>query len=224
MSIPPALPQAKIYGVWKPTVTAGLIAVGFVAIFGAAYAYFYNSAKGRDVITFLALATAGAAAVVSSYYASATIRQTAILQTEAALASQESARQASAREQAASDRARVKESLRIIGSWNDPLVCQAHQRWRVERAKIKNSSDHETRSRLDTEPDSRVAVQDMLNRLEEMSIAVLNEFVDEKTLREFAETLVFDAYHVCGRWIEASRADSPNAWIQLEKLYKRWHQ
>ena len=171
----PTSKQRK-YGVRNLSVPLGLAALAAVII-STAFFVFWKSQ--REVIVFAAAAAVGAGAVGGTYYASATLRQTAALQGEAAQAALQAATQASERERTATERERIAASLRIMERWNDPLFARTRRRWRIERAKIKSESLDQTIKRLDAEVDSRSVVQDMLNRLEELAIAVHNNAVDE---------------------------------------------
>lgn len=155
-------------------------------------------------------------------YASATLRQTAALQSEAAQLALQTTAQSAERERTAAQRERIAASLQIMERFNDPLFARTRRRWRIERARIKSESLDQTIKRLDADVDSRSVVQDMLNRLEEMAIAVHNNAVDEKVLRDYAETLVLDTYGVLKGWIERRQMESRKGWVQLRKLDEKW--
>jgi len=122
----------------------------------------------------------------------------------------------------AGNAARIAASLRIMERWNDPNFYPILKSWRVERQKIRDDSPAATRARLAGDVDSRAVVQAVLNRLEEMALAVLYGVVDEKVLREYSETNVLDTFSICSDWIKHKQQDNPGAWIQLETLYLRW--
>lgn len=211
--------SAQQYGTWSVTFTLGVIAVGAALLFTALFALWKGQ---RDVITFAAAATVAAATVASSYYASATIRQTAVLQAEAAENSYKAAAQDVEREILAVNAARISASLRIMERWNDPNFYPLLKHWRVERLKLRKDSPIATSERLDADADSRAVVQAVLNRLEEMALAVHNNVVDEKVLRDYSETTVLDTFSICSDWVKHKQKDDPKAWVQLEKLYLRW--
>lgn len=106
--------------------------------------------------------------------------------------------------------------------WNDPTFYPILKSWRVERQKIRDDSPAATRARLAGDVDSRAVVQAVLNRLEEMALAVLYDVVDEKVLREYSETNVLDTFSIYSDWIKHKQQDNQGAWVQLEKLYHRW--
>ena len=219
MSSAPLPVSAPKYGVWNVTLTLGAIAVGSALLFTALFAFWKNQ---RDVITFAAAAVVAAATVASSYYASATIRQTAILQAEAAQNSFKAASQDLERENLASNAARIAASLRIMERWNDPHFFPILSSWRLQRLKIRDDSDEVTRDRLAHDVDSRAVVQAVLNRMEEMALAVMNNTVDEKVLKDYSGGNVVDTFIICRNWIKHKQKDFPGAWVQLEKLFERW--
>lgn len=216
----PTLPRTPTrYGVWNVPLTIGAISIGSAILFTVCFALWKNQ---RDTITFAAAAVVAAATVASGYYASATVRQTAGLQSETAQKTYETANRDLARETMAGNAARIAASLRIMERWNDPNFYPILKSWRVERQKIRDDSPAATRARLASDVDSRAVVQAVLNRLEEMALAVLYGVVDEKVLREYSETNVLDSFSICSDWIKHKQQDNPGAWIQLEKLYHRW--
>lgn len=210
--------ESKI-GVWKIPITLGLL--GLLAVVATTVLFALWKSE-RDVIAFAAAAAVGAGAIGSTYYASATLRQTAALQSEAAQLALRAAAQAAERERTAAERERIAASLRVMERWNDPLFARPRRRWRIERAKIKSESLEQTIRRLDADVDSRSAVQDMLNQLEAMALAVHNNVVDEKVLRDYSETLVLDVYGVLRGWIERRQMESRKGWVQLKKLNEKW--
>jgi len=213
---PPTPPR---YGVWNVPLTIGAISIGSAILFTVCFALWKNQ---RDTITFAAAAVVAAATVASGYYASATVRQTASLQSETAQKTYETANRDLARETMAGNAARIAASLRIMERWNDPNFYPILKSWRVERQKIRDDLPAATRARLASDVDSRAVVQAVLNRLEEMALAVLYGVVDEKVLREYSETNVLDTFSICSDWIKHKQQDNPGAWIQLETLYLRW--
>ncbi len=215
-SRPHPLPE---FGVWNLPLTIGAISIGAAIIFTLLFALWKPQ---RDVITFAAAAAVAAGTVASGYYASATVRQTAALQAETAQKTHETAQRDYERETLAGNSARIAASLRIMERWNNPDFHPILKTWRVERQKIRDDSPALTRERLAKDVDSRAVVQAILNRLEEMAIAVLNDVVDEDVLREYSETNVLDTFSICSDWIKHKQKDNPGAWIQLEKLYERW--
>jgi len=214
----PPSSQGK-FGEWTVSIKFGLLGLGAVIIATATFALWKSQ---REVIAFAAAAAVGAGAVGSTYYASATLRQTAALQSEAASLALQAATQAAERERTAAARQRIAASLRIMERLNDPLFARTRRRWRIERTKIKSESLDQTIKRLDADVDSRSAVQDMLNVLEEMALAVHNDAVDEKVLREYSETLVLDTYGVLRGWIERRQMETRKGWVQLKKLDEKW--
>jgi len=214
----PFSPQGK-FGEWTVSIKFGLLGLAAVVLATAMFALWKNQ---REVIAFAAAAAVGAGAVGSTYYASATLRQTAALQSEAASLALQAATQAAERERGAAGRQRIAASLRIMERLNDPLFARTRRRWRVERARIKSESLDQTIRRLDTDVESRSTVQDMLNMLEEMALAVHNDAVDEKVLRDYSETLVLDTYGVLRGWIERRQMETRKGWVQLKKLDEKW--
>lgn len=210
--------ESKV-GVWKIPITLGLLGLLAVVLTTVLFALWKSE---RDVIAFAAAAAVGAGAVGSTYYASATLRQTAALQSEAAHLALQAAVQTAERERTAAQRERIAASLRVMERMNDPLFARTRRRWRIERAKIKSESLEQTIRRLDADVDSRSAVQDMLNQLEAMALAVHNNVVDEKVLRDYSETLVLDVYGVMRGWIERRQMESRKGWVQLRKLDEKW--
>jgi len=207
------------YGVWNVPLTIGAISIGSAILFTVLFALLKEQ---RDVITFAAAAAVAAGTVASGYYASATVRQTASIQSETAQKTYETAQRDFERESMAGDAARIAASLRIMERWNDPHFYPILKSWRVERQKIRDDVPVVTRERLAQNVESRAVVQAVLNRLEEMALAVLYNVVDEKVLREYSETNVLDTFSICSDWIKHKQKENPGAWVQLEELYERW--
>jgi hypothetical protein len=213
------IPVPQRYGVWTLPVTIGAIAVGSAIFFTIAFALLKQQ---RDVITFAAAAVVAASTVASGYYASATVRQTASLQFETAQTTYETAQRELERETTAGNAARIAASLRIMERWNDPNFNPILVSWRDERKKIRDDDHSVTRDRLAQSVESRAVVQAVLNRLEEMALAVLYKVVDEQVLKEYSETNVLDTFSICREWIKYKQRENPEAWLQLETLYERW--
>ena len=202
-------------------ITAGPIALGLVVIFSVAYGLV--PPRMRDVIIFAAAAATAAGTVVSSYYSSAAIQQVSRLHHQAAEVARLAADRAQRAEEAASNRAKVAVSLRIMERFNDPTFSRTLRKWREQRRKILADTPDETWRRLEADVAARATVQETLNRLEEIAIAVLSDAADEKTLLDAIKPILDDVFLACKpSIIDKNRQLHPLAWIQIEGLHRRW--
>lgn len=71
---------------------------------------------------------------------------------------------------------------------------------------------------------SRKTAVEVLNFFEEMAVAIHTEAVDQEVLKRFFRSLVRVYWDRYSFWIHSLRknADSPRAYVELEKMVTKW--
>jgi hypothetical protein len=166
-----------------------------------AYGFF---PKYRDTVTFVALALTAAATIGGTFYVAETIREQAGERTRAA-------------------------AFSFVERWNSPSLFYTRQSWHqiTEAFQKKEGGGAEGVSKLlDEEGKSQLRhdVRHILNFLEEIAIAIRQDYADEEILKTFFIGVVIRAHEALSVWVPAHRRNTgrPKIWDQFFLLYDSW--
>jgi TorA maturation chaperone TorD len=184
-------------------VTVQILAGLVVALFGL---LFYYLSSYRTLVAFVAAAIAGAAGAVSAYYAAKSLAATTVQNAEAV------------------ERKKLDSAFQFIQRWNDPAFSETKRHWRSVLAEMRKKTPQDIFSVLADDVQKRSTVQDILNPLEELGLAVRMGAVDEEAVKDAFGLMVEEYYNVFGGWIEIVRKDyhSPGLYREFEWLRNSW--
>jgi hypothetical protein len=204
----------RIAAVQIPVVitTFGILAL---AVLGLTLAYWLLPGY-RAVVTFFALACAGAASISSAFYLAASIR----LETEQRQKQEET--DSAKRSEDASHRRRLA-AFSFMERWSDPGFFYYRKAFH-EVIEAFRTAGPDAAKQVITRPDNESNVRTVLNFLEELAIAAREEHADRELLCRAFAGIVIRAYNATHPWYEEHRKrDSrPQVFQELEWLYNEW--
>jgi hypothetical protein len=186
-----------------PVLPSGLLSLGVLALTWT----FYSHKEWRESMNFGIAAGALAAGALGAYYVGRALAQT-IQQRSESITEQKIAR-----------------AFEFHRRWNDPALAQIKANFReiIEsgKAHVAENVEH----LIDADKAKRIAVVEVLNFFEELSIAVHSGVADDETLcRGFRGPL--REYHATLQpWIKQHRSSNkrPTMWIEMERLVEKWN-
>jgi Domain of unknown function (DUF4760) len=172
----------------------------------AAGLIFWYFPRLHDILTFLGTGFAMAAGVIAAYYIGKTLQITVNQRDEGLNAD------------------KVNKAFSFIQRWNTAPLEERKQWW-----KLLQSMRSKTSPEIDDllkEGENRTMVVEVLNFLEEMSLAINEGLADEATLIKFFRTILEGYYSLLADWINKQRTDRtharPRVFVQFEEVAKRW--
>ena len=153
----------------------------------------------RDEIKFVTVIIAGAAAIYSAYYVGAALRLNL-------------------------DRKKQKASFEILGLLNRPEFVKVRHFLDNQVAGHEKMSAEELYQKVRSDPQLDDAVTTVLGILEDASIAIQTEYVNEDCLHASLLDIVHRYFHSLRGYIEQLRKakNQPLFFIELEKLSSTW--
>jgi hypothetical protein len=126
----------------------------------------------------------------------------------------------SLRRSALSDRVSV--ALRIVERWNDP---KNWEQWYALKEKLNGKPAGDLVTMLDNDSDRRTVVG-VLNFLEEIASAVNAKAADDHQIWTAVGPTMVEYFRLLLPWVLYYRENErrPHAWVQAEKLMKRWQE
>ncbi|MDJ0799800.1 MAG: DUF4760 domain-containing protein [Calothrix sp. MO_167.B12] len=196
----------------KASVVAFVVAAPFI--------FFYATTKDknhRDALNFAATALTTSIAGVTAFYALQSLKQNTALQE-------------SLRETEEQNR-KIDRTLIYIGRWNDLQYAQLKTSVAEVHDEINNGRfnplerEEKLKEYLDTYPKKEQDITNVLNFLEEMSLCIHENIVDEDLLYKFYRFIVIRYWNIFEPFVRIRRQKMDNNKIYngLEKLYLKWN-
>lgn len=184
---------------FRITVTVAVLSV--IAAVVVTLIYGEASADKRDVIRFATTSLSVAAAITSASYIGRGLRLNAQSEKET-------------------------RTLAFPSRWNHSSNSNIKSSVRKFLKELENVPEKERKEKIestfDADGELKTHITDALNFLEEMSVCVEMEIVDEALLRDFFLSIVIKYYDIMKPWIDSRRGINNRIYKSLTNLYNRW--
>lgn len=194
----------------KTTVTISILAV-IVIVGTPLMLLFILKPEWRPVIIFVASVLAGSGTIASAFYAVETVR----------IASRNILITSDNINRGIRDR-RISESFRFMERWNSPSLSEIKSKGNALIKEMRDKTDDQKRKMLEEDLGKRAIMVDIFNFFEEMAIAIKNQIVDERILKDFFRGLISIYFNTAEPWAKSHRTIQPRALIEVELLSNRW--
>ncbi|MDJ0617939.1 MAG: DUF4760 domain-containing protein [Calothrix sp. MO_192.B10] len=204
----------------KASVLAFVVAAPFI------FFYATTNDKNRDALNFAATALTTSIAGVTAFYALQSLKQNTAVQQS--LRELEEKAQKEARYLEEKDR-KIDRSLTYIMRWNDSynslLKQSVKEFYEITKGNLNYLQRAEKLTKyLDTYPTKEQDIINILNFLEEMSLCIHENIVDEELLYKFYRFIVIRYWKTLEGYVINRRQDmnNQNIYIGFEQLYIKW--
>lgn len=125
----------------------------------------------------------------------------------------------------AGQQAKVTAAMTFIHAWTSPLFFHLKKNGREVMKQFKLLSHTADKVKyVDATPELLANLTDLLNLMESLALAVLNDIADDATAKRYFRGIVVNYWHTVEGYIKARRAEQTNArlFCEFEALYLRW--
>ena len=119
---------------------------------------------------------------------------------------------------------RKKISMDFIEKWSNPEMSKLNSKASYALLKIQSLNDEELKTYLTENQDKQMAILNLLNLFENISIAVNNKIADEEILKSFYKEILCPSYSQLKKIISIIRHQEKNQnyWSEYETLIEKW--
>jgi hypothetical protein len=195
----PELPKPGRIAVWQIQIPVVITAGGVLALLILVLTFlFWQFPSSRDVITFFAISSAGAAALVNAIYLGSSIRLDV-------------------------ERRRKEAAFALMDGWNRPEYFHCRKTFTKLVDAFQAGRADSARQVIDNEEHNQ-NIRAVLNFLEQVAIAIRMEHADHEMLRKAFEGIVVKGFAAAHQWIidRRSTSERKNLFVELEWLSNEW--
>ena len=117
-----------------------------------------------------------------------------------------------------------KISMDFIEKWSNPEMSKLNSKASYALIKIQSLNNEELKKYLTENQDKQMAILNLLNLFENISIAVNNNIADEDILKSFYKEIFCPSYSQLKNIISITRQQerNQNCWSEFETIIKKW--